>query len=65
MKFAFTIALLCSVASVCFGQKQLEFMKQIAERLDTAHIRYMLTGSMAMAIYSVPRMTRDIDLVIE
>lgn len=25
----------------------------------------MLTGSMAMAVYSVPRMTRDIDLVIE
>lgn len=25
----------------------------------------MLTGSMAMAIYSVPRMTRDIDLVME
>ena len=25
----------------------------------------MLTGSMAMAIYAVPRMTRDIDLVIE
>ena len=40
-------------------------MKQIGERLDTARIQYMLTGSMAMAIYSVPRMTRDIDLVIE
>ena len=25
----------------------------------------MLTGSMAMAIYSVPSMTRDIDLVVE
>jgi len=45
--------------------EQLEFVKQIAERLDAAGIRYMLTGSMAMAVYAVPRMTRDIDLVIE
>ena len=40
-------------------------MKQIAERLDSARIQYMLTGSMAMAIYSVPRMTRGIDWIIE
>lgn len=45
--------------------EQLEFIKLIASRLDSAGIRYMLTGSMAMAIYSVPRMTRDIDLVVE
>ena len=45
--------------------EQLEFVKQIAWRLDAVGIRYMLTGSMAMAIYAVPRMTRDIDLVIE
>ncbi len=45
--------------------EQLEFLKQIASRLRAADIRYMLTGSMAMAIYTVPRMTRDIDLVIE
>jgi len=45
--------------------EQLEFVKQIAERLDAADIRYMLTGSMAMAIYAMSRMTRDIDLVIE
>lgn len=25
----------------------------------------MVTGSVAMAIYSIPRMTRDIDLVVE
>ena len=45
--------------------EQLEFMKQIASRLDSASIPYMITGSMAMAIYAMPRMTRDIDLVIE
>ncbi len=44
--------------------EQLEFMKLIALRLDSAGIPYMLTGSMAMAIYSTPRMTRDIDLVV-
>ena len=44
---------------------QLEFVKLIASRLDYAGIAYMMTGSMAMAIYSIPRMTRDIDLVVE
>ena len=45
--------------------EQLEFVKFIASRLDSAGIPYMMTGSMAMAIYSIPRMTRDIDLVVE
>jgi hypothetical protein len=45
--------------------EQLEFAKLIASRLDSAKIPYMLTGSMAMAIYSIPRMTRDIDFVVE
>ena len=44
---------------------QLEFVKLITSRLDSAGIAYMMTGSMAMAIYSIPRMTRDIDLVVE
>ena len=44
---------------------QLEFVKLIASRLDSAGIPYMMTGSMAMAIYSAPRMTRDIDIVAE
>lgn len=45
--------------------EQLEFLKQIAARLESEGISYMMTGSMAMAIYSIPRMTRDIDLVVE
>ena len=45
--------------------EQLEFVKLIASRLDSGGIPYMMTGSMAMAIYSIPRMTRDIDLVVE
>jgi hypothetical protein len=45
--------------------EQLEFVKLIASRLDSEGIPYMVTGSMAMLFYAVPRMTRDIDLVIE
>lgn len=44
---------------------QLEFLDLIVSRLDDAGIPYMLTGSMAMSIYAEPRMTRDIDLVVE
>ena len=44
---------------------QLEFVKLIADRLDGAAIPYMLTGSVAMAHYAEPRMTRDVDLVVE
>jgi predicted nucleotidyltransferase len=44
---------------------QLEFAKLVASRLDSARIPYMITGSMALAVYAVPRMTRDVDFVIE
>ncbi len=42
-----------------------ELLASIVAKLDTAGIRYMLTGSAAMMVYTVPRMTRDVDLVIE
>lgn len=45
--------------------EQLELVKQIAARLHKSKIPYMLTGSMAQAVYSTPRMTRDIDIIIE
>jgi hypothetical protein len=44
---------------------QLQFVKLIAERLASADLDYMLTGSMAMAVYVTPRMTRDVDVVLE
>jgi hypothetical protein len=44
--------------------EQIEFVKLIAQRLDSAGIAYMLTGSLAMSMYAEPRMTRDIDLVV-
>jgi hypothetical protein len=43
---------------------ELDIVRDISQRLDTAKIGYMLTGSMAMNYYAQPRMTRDIDIVI-
>ena len=43
---------------------EIEVLKLVAGRLDSANIEYMVTGSLAMSAYAVPRMTRDIDLVV-
>jgi hypothetical protein len=37
-------------------------IKEIVRRLDNAEIKYMFTGSVAANFYTVPRMTRDIDI---
>src|SRR2546428_11920407 len=37
----------------------------VTGRLEAAGIAYMVTGSFAANYYAVPRMTRDIDLVVE
>ena len=42
-----------------------EFLVLSAQRLDQAHIPYMLSGSVALSMYAQPRMTRDVDFVIE
>jgi len=42
-----------------------DFLVLIAERLERAHIPYMLSGSVALSVYAQPRMTRDVDFVIE
>jgi hypothetical protein len=44
---------------------ELDVLKLVAARLEAAGIPYMVTGSMAMALYGQPRMTRDLDLVVE
>jgi len=44
---------------------ELDVLKSVTAQLDKAGIPYMVTGSMAGNFYAVPRMTRDIDLVIE
>ena len=45
--------------------QELEVLKQVCDRLEQASISYMITGSVAASFYAVPRMTRDIDIVIE
>jgi len=40
-------------------------LKDVTSRLDRAGVRYMISGSMALNYYALPRMTRDIDLVVE
>lgn len=44
--------------------EELDVLKIIGQRLEAAHIPFMLTGSFAMAYYGQPRMTRDLDLVV-
>ena len=44
---------------------EIDIVCDVSERLTRAGIAYMLTGSMAMNLYTQPRMTRDIDVVIE
>ncbi len=45
--------------------EELEVLKVVTQRLNKANIAYMISGSMAGIYYTVPRMTRDIDIVIE
>ena len=44
---------------------ELDVLGIVGDRLTAHHIPFMLTGSFAMAHYAVPRMTRDIDIVVE
>lgn len=45
--------------------EELEVLNLITDRLNNAGINYMISGSIAVNYYSIPRMTRDIDIVIE
>jgi hypothetical protein len=45
--------------------EELEVLKEVARRLDGIGIAYMITGSTPANFYAVPRMTRDIDIVVE
>lgn len=45
--------------------EELEVLTTVTGRLEGAGISYMLTGSMAANFYTVPRLTRDIDCVVE
>ncbi len=41
-----------------------EFLKKIIQYFNTHDIPYMLSGSMAMSVYTLPRATRDFDFVV-
>ncbi|MCZ7626713.1 MAG: hypothetical protein C3F12_12950 [Candidatus Methylomirabilota bacterium] len=45
--------------------EELEVLKAVTRRLTGTGIPYMITGSMAANFYAVPRMTRDIDIVVD
>ena len=45
--------------------EELEVLSLVTQALDDTGIAYMITGSIAMNYYATPRMTRDVDIVIE
>ena len=44
---------------------ELDVLRDVSRRLTESSIPFMLTGSLALSFYAIPRMTRDIDLVVE
>lgn len=40
-------------------------MLWLARRFDEAGIPYMISGSIALSVYITPRMTRDLDVIVE
>jgi hypothetical protein len=42
-----------------------ELLKTVTRLLDQKGIEYMISGSLAVNVYCIPRMTMDIDIVIE
>ncbi|MGA2296881.1 MAG: hypothetical protein ABSG15_04950 [FCB group bacterium] len=42
-----------------------DVLKDVIAKIHSLDLPYMLTGSWAMSFYTLPRMTRDIDIVIE
>ena len=42
-----------------------QLLERITQELERENILYMVSGSIALNTYTIPRMTRDIDIVIE
>jgi hypothetical protein len=45
--------------------EELSVLIEVTRKLEAAGVPYMLTGSMAANVYAAPRMTRDLDLIVE
>ncbi len=44
---------------------EIDIVRDISQKFEQGGISFMLTGSIAMNFYAQPRMTRDIDVVVE
>jgi hypothetical protein len=44
---------------------ELEVLHAVVSRLEGARIPYMLSGSTALGAFATPRMTRDLDIVVQ
>lgn len=47
------------------GDPSIMVERDVVGRLESLGIRYYITGSWALAMYAEPRMTRDIDIVLD
>lgn len=45
--------------------EQAELLRHVVDVLEDQGITYLLVGSLASAVYGEPRLTRDIDIVVE
>jgi hypothetical protein len=45
--------------------EEINILKLVCKKLEQANVPYMITGSFAANFYAIPRMTRDLDVVIE
>lgn len=43
----------------------LEVFSEVLRRLEANHFPYMVVGSIASTVYGEPRLTKDMDLVID
>jgi hypothetical protein len=43
----------------------LPLLRKVCQALESENILYMVSGSIALNTYTIPRMTRDIDIIIE
>ena len=44
---------------------ELSVLKLVASRLEAVGLPYMVTGSVALSLYAEPRLTREVDLVVD
>ena len=42
----------------------IDFLRGVTKQLEMLNIDYMISGSIALNIYTTPRMTRDVDVVV-